>query len=206
MPLRAAGRNGMNIRVLNGSPRKNGNTSQVLGVMAKHLEEEGHSFKSVDLNRFSISGCLGCAYCRTDDHEPHCIQEDGAGVVIEKLLEADLVIYASPVYYWGFTGQMKTFIDRTFCLYNGYKTPDHVSLVENKLFALVVTAGGGLEGNAQFLFTAFDNILGCYKARNAGKLLIPYCKSSTGTDMDKRINQSVQGFVKQLLSFLKTDE
>ena len=98
---------------LNGSPHEGfGNTSQMLAMLGGGLAQEGFDLEEICLSRHHIEYCVGCALCL--EHGACWIRDDHKGLM-KKLLEADAVILASPVYFRNVTGQMKTFLDRSLC-------------------------------------------------------------------------------------------
>lgn len=187
----------MKILVLNGSPRKKGNTAEILKTIEKEITSNGHNYEEIYLASKTIKGCLACAKCKTVDDAIGCVQNDDVVDILQKMIDADAVIYASPVYFWGFSAQLKTVIDRTYSLYNYYHTPDHISLVENKRFGLLTTGGGNYEKNGELLSVAFNNVMGCYKAVNAGELFIGNC--STPENLNEEATSKAQEFVRGLL-------
>lgn len=79
-----------------------------------------HEVKVVDIARMDIHGCLGCKYCYA--HQGECVQKDDMGKVFEELKDADMVVFASPIYWFDITAQLKATIDR---LYAGGSTGFH---------------------------------------------------------------------------------
>ena len=103
----------MNILVLNGSPRKNGNTAFLCNAFKEGAEEAGHNVEIVQVGTMNIKGCLACEYCHGKG-EGDCIQKDDMQELYPKLKEADVVVFASAVHYWGFTAQMQAAICRMY--------------------------------------------------------------------------------------------
>lgn len=98
---------------LNGSPRKNGNTSQSIKMMAEIFRQHDITTKIIDVGSLNISGCKACQAClRTKDER--CIIDDGVNEIIQELKNADGIIIASPVYFAGMSGTLKCFLDRAF--------------------------------------------------------------------------------------------
>lgn len=165
----------MKIVTLLGSARKKGNTATVLGWIEEALSQAGHDIERVTLADKTIKGCLGCAKCKEDTTAIGCVQKDDAETVLQKMIDADGIVFSSPAYFWGFTGPLKTLMDRSWSLVTGYHTPDHASLVAGKKIALLVTGGGQYENNVEPLFTAFGRLLSFYKAENGGELFVGGC-------------------------------
>jgi len=167
----------MQITTLLGSARKKGNTATILGWAEKELESLGHDVQRIYLNNKSIQGCLGCAKCRETPDEIACVQKDDAIDIMEQMISSDLTLYASPVYFWGFSAQIKALIDRGFSLVTNYHRPGHTSLMEDKRIGLLVTGAGTYENNAEGIFTSFDRIANYLLAKKSGELYIGECSS-----------------------------
>ena len=165
----------MRIITLLGSARKKGNTATVLGWVEEELISMGHRVERIYLNNKSIQGCLGCAKCRETPHEIACVQKDDAIQIMEQMIASDGVLFTSPVYFWGFSAQIKALIDRGFSLVTNYHRPGHTSLMKGKRVGLLVTGAGTYEDNAEGLFTAFDRIVEFLLARKSGELYVGGC-------------------------------
>lgn len=103
----------MNILVLNGSPRPQGNTKQMINAFKEGAESAGHQVTVIDVCKKKINGCLACEYCHTKGNGT-CIQKDDMQEVTACLQEADMLVLASPIYYHGVSGQLKCVIDRLY--------------------------------------------------------------------------------------------
>lgn len=127
----------MKVVAFNGSPRKGGNTDICLQVIEKELNAKGIELEVIHVGN-KPKGCMACYNC-LDTGSGHCIQKDEVNEWIDKMVEADGIILASPVYYGGIAGGMKCFLDRAF-LSAGSK-------LHHKVGAAVVTLrrSGGLE-------------------------------------------------------------
>lgn len=165
----------MKILTLQGGARKSGNTATMLGWVVDELLKMGHDIESITLQDKNIKGCLACAKCKDIPDRIGCIQKDDAITILEKMTDADLVLFTSPLYFWGLAGPLKTFIDRTYSLYVNYHTPDHDSLVKDQRQALLVTGGGQFDNNAEPVFTAFAKLQKPHMALHAGELYIGGC-------------------------------
>lgn len=96
----------MNILVLNGSPRANGNTASMVNAFAEGAQQSGHRVEVVSVCQKKIAGCLACEYCHTKG-DGRCIQQDDMQQVYPLLQEAEMIVLASPIYYHSFTGQLQ---------------------------------------------------------------------------------------------------
>lgn len=105
----------MKILVLNGSPRTNGNTAAMINAFAEGAKENGHTITVVPVCKKKIAGCLACEYCHTKE-AGKCIQQDDMQEVYPVLEEAEMLVVASPIYYFGFSGQLQCTINRIYAL------------------------------------------------------------------------------------------
>lgn len=114
----------MNILILNGSPRMSGNTRTLLNVMKEQLEQK-HTVELVDVCRQKLSGCVACDSCKSNGG--HCVQPDDSDVLVQKILAADLVVFGTPVYWWGMSAQMKMVVDKLYSIQK--KEPKKVGVI-----------------------------------------------------------------------------
>ena len=112
----------MKITVLMGSPNRNGSTSILVQNFQKGAEEAGHSVEVIDVCHADIHPCIGCVKC---GYEGPCVQKDDVEMIRKKLLSSDMVVFATPLYYYGMTAQLKTAVDR-FCAYNSSLNSRHL--------------------------------------------------------------------------------
>lgn len=100
------------IIVIEGSPRRHGSSDAVSDQFIKGAQEAGHSVQKIYLNTKHIHACQGCRMCRQRDGE--CVFKDDAGTVIQQLIDADIFVFCSPIYFYSISAQLKLLIDRTF--------------------------------------------------------------------------------------------
>jgi putative NADPH-quinone reductase len=164
----------MHILTLLGSPRKRGNTATVLS-MVEHAVGAEHQVERINLIEHDLHGCLGCSACQKRLDEPACAQHDGTLQVLERILAADALVYATPLYSWDYAGQMKLLIDRHFCL-TKWEAPDPpLSLMAGKRAALLVTCADPVENNADLLPILFRRQMDCARCTVAGTFVVPNC-------------------------------
>ncbi len=106
---------GKKIVILNGSARSMGNTAARVEQFSKGAEAAGHQTVRFDLQKMDIHPCLGCCQGGKDPESP-CVQKDGMKAIYPAYREADLVVLASPLYYWTVSGQLKCAFDRLFAV------------------------------------------------------------------------------------------
>ena len=102
----------MNILVVTGSPRKGGNTEILADAFAQAAKESGHEVAVRKLSRLKVGPCLACEYCFT--HGGVCMQDDAMNEILQDVHKADMLVLASPIYWFDISAQMKCFIDRLY--------------------------------------------------------------------------------------------
>lgn len=109
----------MKVIAVNGSPRKDGNTNHALNIMAEELKRQGIDTEIIQVGH-NIRGCMGCGYCGSSEGN-HCVfKDDIVNETALKMRKADGLILASPTYYSGIAGAMKSFLDRIFFTSSSY--------------------------------------------------------------------------------------
>ena len=187
----------MKVIILLGGARRTGNTATASKWVEDELLSMGHEVESIHLFNKNIMGCLACGKCKETPDEVACVQKDDALEILEKMASSDLVVFTSPLYFWGLAGPLKTFIDRTYSLYVDYHKPTHRSLVEGQRQALLVTGGGAYENNAEPVFIAFDRLQKPHKAVKAGELFLGKC--SKPENMDESVKEQVLDFAREIV-------
>ena len=186
----------MKVMTILGSPKKNGNTAKVLGLFEELIAKD-HEVDHIDMAASDVKGCLGCRTCQNRPDEPGCVQKDDAVPIFKRMMEADVVLYATPLYCWGFPSQMKALIDRSFCLATGYGTPDYKSLLKGKRTALLVTCGGPVVDNADIIQAMFDRMSNYGQCKVIGKYIVPFCTTpdSIGSEAMKIVKKMAADIV-----------
>ena len=105
----------MNILILQGSPRANGNTAWMAEAYKKAAEAAGHEVTLVNVSKKKIAGCLACEYCRTKGNGI-CIQKDDMQELYPLLAEAEVLVLAAPIYYFTLCAQIQAPIQRIYCV------------------------------------------------------------------------------------------
>jgi multimeric flavodoxin WrbA len=165
----------LSIVTLMGSPRKRGNTARVLTDFEERMQQKGHVVDRITIVDYTVNGCLGCDACLKVSESPGCVQRDDAVAIFERMMAADVVVYATPLYCWGFSAQLKALVDRQYCLVKGYDTPDYTSLLVGTRTAMLVTCAGGIENNADVIQTIFDRENDYCRCEVVGKYILPSC-------------------------------
>ena len=117
----------MKILVLNGSPRK-GNTVTAIKALVNGISAE-HQTEVVDTYKLNVGPCKACDACGC---QKGCVAKDDTNMIVDKIVDADVVVFATPVYWWGITAQMKIVVDKCYC---------KGSLLTNKTVGVIVVGG-----------------------------------------------------------------
>ena len=123
----------MNIKItiINGSIRNGGNTDRLLSELEKGISQTEVNYKKFVLRNSNISGCKGCYYCYKHNK---CSIKDDMQEIHSELQSSDLLIFATPLYWWGVTGLLKTFIDRLYLYY----PKNNADLIKGKNLILLI--------------------------------------------------------------------
>ncbi|WP_430816755.1 flavodoxin family protein [Carboxylicivirga sp. RSCT41] len=145
----------MNVAIFIGSPRINGNTATMANRLTEHLSGKGVTCRTYYLYHHKIQPCIDCRRCKAEDQE--CIQNDGMNVLYKNLEWADVIIFGTPIYWFGPSAQTKLMIDR-FRPYFANKK------LYGKRAALILPAGSG-EGDCDMTIEQFKRV---FKALGMG--------------------------------------
>lgn len=111
---------------IDGSPRKDSVTAKLIELVLNEAASAGATIDKIKLIQYEIPPCMGCVSYQGTCNLDECLKQNGEKVVslLKKLLDADAVVFGSPVYWFGPSGQMKNFIDRMTCLEHEKKLLD----------------------------------------------------------------------------------
>ena len=101
----------MKVLILSGSPRKGGNSDILCNEFAKGAIAAGNAVEKIRVAEKKISPCLGCYYC--SEHGGKCVYKDDMADILQKIIDCDVLVLASPVYFYSMCAQLKMVIDRT---------------------------------------------------------------------------------------------
>ncbi len=102
------------VLVVSSSPRKGGNSGALAKKFAEGASAAGNEVKVITVQDVDLKFCTGCLYCQSHDK---CVLNDGMNVLYSEFENADVLVFATPVYYYSVSGQLKTFLDRLNPLY-----------------------------------------------------------------------------------------
>lgn len=167
----------MHIITMLGSPRKKGNTAAVLRRFETLAVGCGQVVTHVDIVDKNLGGCLGCDCCQANLNEPGCVQNDDADELLRQIIDADLVVYAAPVYCWSVPAQMKALIDRHYCTVKWEGGEVAARLLAGKRSALLLTCGGDAATNADLTLPMFERQMDYTGGVVAGMFVLDNCTS-----------------------------
>ena len=132
-----------NVLIISASPRKGGNSDTLCDRFAQGAKESGNNVEKIFIAAKNIGYCRGCGVCNST-HK--CVQKDDMVEILDKMVSADVIVLATPVYFYTMDGQMKTFIDRTVPRYTEIK---------NKDFYFIMTAADTEKASLERTLEAF---------------------------------------------------
>ncbi len=131
-----------NVMVISSTPRVNGNSEILAKEFARGARDAGHNVEVVNLRDYKLNYCIGCYSCKKTSK---CIHKDGMNELSQKLLAADVIVLATPVYFYSMSGQLKVFVDRLVPIYEQIRADiyliatqwdEDVKIMENTLEAI----------------------------------------------------------------------
>ena len=138
------------VLILSGSPRKNGNSDILCDEFMKGAKESGNVVEKIRVATKKIAPCLGCYYCSS--HGGKCVQKDDMAEVLQKMIDADVLVLASPVYFYSIDAQLKAVIDRTVARWIE---------VKNKELYYIVTMADTSDSSADTTLACFRGYADC---------------------------------------------
>ena len=172
----------MKIVILQGSPNINGSTNLLAEAFTKGAEESNHEVKRIDISKMNINNCTGCVSC---GYEGPCIFKDDNEIIKKEILSSDMLVFATPLYYYGFTAQLKKVIDR-FCSYNS-------SLHSKKLKScLLAVAWNNDDWTFDALESHYKTLVRYNHFEDKGMILGYGCGTPSMTISSKYINEAYE--------------
>ncbi len=147
----------MKILVLNGSPHLNGATSDMVKAFTTGAQEAGHEVVAFHVAHMNIRGCMACDSCRSREKSV-CVQKDDMQIIYPEILSSDMIVFASPIYYFTLSAQLQAVIHRTYAV----DIPKNVKKV-----ALIMSSGDKYVYGAA-ITEYFQSIVEYWGVENAG--------------------------------------
>ena len=116
----------MNLLAISASPRLHGNSDLLCDQFLKGAAEAGHTVEKIRLAEKNIAPCAACSACQSDGN---CVKKDDMTEILEKVIHADTIVLATPIYFYSMSAQMKIFIDRSFARFQEIKGKDFYFIV-----------------------------------------------------------------------------
>ena len=164
------------------SPRKNGNTHTLVDWAIAGATAAGATAEKIDLTRLKYKslGCVACMGCQKS-REFKCVIRDGAQSVLARLPQADAIVFATPVYFFGPAAQLKVFLDRAFSWFkfNDAAGTSTSALRRSTTLALIASAGGGLRAGLGLTRDTYK-ILATFTRCTYKTLLVPNAPAAQG--------------------------
>lgn len=152
-----------NVVIITASLRSNSNSDALAAAFAEGATAAGHHVESISLRGKTLAFCRGCFACQ---ELGYCVMEDDANAITERVAAADVVVFATPVYYYGMAGQMKVLLDRMNALF----TKDYAF---RDIYLLTVCADES-EDELHHVTSGIEGWVACFdQARLAGVLHAP---------------------------------
>ena len=183
------------ILVLEGSPRK-GNTSTVVDWVLAGMGK-GNKVTRVRLHELHIQPCQECFTCADTKKAAGCAQDDDMVELYDKLIDADLVLWASPIFCWNVTAQTKAALDRCFALLTGE------DLLKESKWALVLTAGGDAFDGADLAVEMFRRLADYGDIKYLGQHVVAPCPDGAKLRNNAVLKKQATLFGKEMAKALR---
>ena len=170
----------MNILILSGSPRKGGNTDLLVEAFVKGASQK-HHVEVVSVHDYKVNPCMGCNACFKNKANA-CVQNDDMSLIYEKMSQADMLVIASPVYFYGLSAQLKAVIDR---FHNPIRNSSSV-----KKMALLLVGAATLPELFDSILAQYRLCLNFFKLEDAGRVLVRGVKDKGDIQNTNALNEA----------------
>lgn len=157
------------VLILEGSPRINGNSSILCNEFEKGAIESGCDVEKIHITKMKIAGCLGCDACQRDGGV--CVQKDSMAEIKEKMINADVIVLASPIYFYSMSSQLKALIDRTYAFFNE---------LDGKTFYFIITCAAPDESFTKTMIESLRGFTCCVPNSIEGGTVLGVNASTVG--------------------------
>ena len=138
------------VLILSGSPRKSGNSDLLCDEFMRGALESGNEAEKIRVAGKHIAPCSGCYYCSA--HNGECVHKDDMAEILQKIIDADVIVLSSPVYFYSISAQLKALIDRTVARWLE---------VKNKDFYYIITMADDAPSSADTTLACFRGYADC---------------------------------------------
>jgi multimeric flavodoxin WrbA len=188
-----------------GSPRLQGNTAELCKPFLDELRLQGAEAEYITLYDKKIAPCLGCYRCQNIEEAYGCVQQDDMQSIIESILQADVLVFAAPIYSWQATPPMKAVMDRMYGLNKFYGSAPHRVMNEGQAYALLATCGYETDYGAGLL----DEVLRRWCKHSGLAYLGMYAVRDEDNLASFQTETAISGaraFAREVLAYTKEDE
>ena len=172
----------LNLLILSGSPRKGGNTDLLVEAFVKGASQK-HYVEIVSVQDYKVNPCIGCNACFKNEGNI-CAQKDDMALIYEKANEADMLVIASPVYFYGLSAQLKSVIDR---FHNPIRDTFHIQKM-----ALLLVGAATLPELFDSILTEYQLCLNFFNLEDAGKVLARGCKDKGDISRSGYLDEAIK--------------
>jgi len=169
----------MNILILSGSPRKGGNTELLVDAFVRGAAKH-HHVEIVSVRDYKVNACLGCNACFKTNGI--CAQKDDMAIIYKKMNQTDMLVIASPVYFYGISAQLKAIIDR---FHNPIRDSFHI-----KKMALLLVGAASLPELFDAILTEYNLCLKFFNIEDPGKVLVRGVKDKGDINNTDALNEA----------------
>lgn len=149
------------ILVLSASARKGGNTDLLCDEFIRGAKLAGHTVEKLHVAFMQVKGCMGCRVCQGNGGL--CVQQDDMTEIYAKIKAADVIVYASPVYFYSFNAQLKAVMDRTFAI---------EKVIHGKTVYLITTGAAPKREYMSLITEHFRRYISCFNHLTIGGIII----------------------------------
>ena len=172
----------MNVLILCGSPRKGGNTELLVEAFKKGASQK-HHVEVVSVRDYNVNPCRGCNVCFKSEGNI-CVQKDDMTSIYDKMTRADMLVIASPVYFYGLSAQLKAVIDR---FHNPIRDTFHI-----KKMALLLVGAASLPELFDSIMTEYNLCLKFFNIEDAGMVLVRGVKDKGDIKNTDALNEAYE--------------
>lgn len=140
-----------NVLIISSSPRKGGNSDTLCDEFARGAKESNNHVEKIFLKDKTINYCTGCGLC-VENNNTGCSQNDDMTEVLDKIINSDIIVLATPIYFYAMSAQMKTLIDRCCARY---------TQIKNKDFYFILTSADTEKASLERTVEGFRGFLTC---------------------------------------------
>ena len=172
----------MKIVVLQGSPNRNGSSNTLANAFTQGAREAGHAVEVISAAHTDIRPCTGCVHC---GYEGPCVQKDDMEWIRKSILASEMLVFVTPLYYYGMSAQLKILIDR-FCAFNSSIQQKHMNA------ALISAAWNSDDWTFEALESHYQTLVRYLNLKDLGAVLGKGCGTPAMTKHSEYVRQAYE--------------